>query len=104
MKGRSYLFQIVSFSTCGKKDWVKENSFHKTENPSPLYEMKNSFKNTFPLDETYLSLAGVSEKWKKNLLPLAKKTVFTSRNKVSLKKIATPNFKIFNKTLNKTVL
>ena len=27
--------------------------------------MKNSFKNTFPLDKKYLSLAGASEKWKK---------------------------------------
>ena len=27
--------------------------------------MKNSFKNTFPLDKKYLSLAGVSLKWKK---------------------------------------
>ena len=27
--------------------------------------MKNLFKNTFPLDEKYLSLAEVSEKWKK---------------------------------------
>ena len=27
--------------------------------------MKNSFKNTFPQDQKYLPLAGVSEKWKK---------------------------------------
>ena len=26
--------------------------------------MKNSFKNTFPLDKKYRPLAGVSEKWK----------------------------------------
>ena len=33
---------------------------HKIENPSPPYGMKNSFKNTVPLDKKYLSLAGVS--------------------------------------------
>ena len=53
--------------------------------------MKNLFKNTFPLDKKYFSLAGVSEKWEKKL-PLAKKSVSMSRNKVSLKKVATPEF------------
>ena len=32
---------------------------------SPPNGMKNSFENTFLLDKKYLSLARVSEKWKK---------------------------------------
>ena len=52
--------------------------------------MENLFKNTFPLGKKYFSLA--------------KKKVSTSRNKVSLKKLLPPNFKIFNKALNKTIL
>ena len=47
------------------KEKKREKGFCKTENPSPPYGMKNSIKNTFPLDEKYLSLAGISEKWKK---------------------------------------
>ena len=39
------------FPPVGKKDWIGENGFHKTENPSPPCGMKNLFKNTFPLDE-----------------------------------------------------
>ena len=31
------------------------------ENSSPPYGMKDSFKNALPLDEKYLSLAGVSK-------------------------------------------
>ena len=53
--------------------------------------MKNSFIYTFPLDKKYLSPAGASEKWKKKT-SLAKKSVSTSRNKVSLKKVATLEF------------
>ena len=37
--------------------------------------MKNSVKDTFPLDKKYLSLAGVSEKWKK-LTPTSQKNNF----------------------------
>ena len=44
------------------------------ENPSPPYGMKNSFKNTFPLGQN-LSLAEVSEKWKK-LTSTSQKTSF----------------------------
>ena len=53
--------------------------------------MKSSFINTFPLYKKYLSLAGVSEKRKKST-PLAKKSVSMSKNQVSLKKVATPEF------------
>ena len=49
--------------------------------------MKNFFKNTFPLDKKYLSLAGAS---KKNLL--VKKSVSMRRNRVSFKKVTTPEF------------
>ena len=35
------------------------------ESLSPPKGMKNSFENTFLLDKKYLSLTGVSEKWKK---------------------------------------
>ena len=54
-------------------------------------------ENMFSPDKKYLSLAGVSVKSKKKLL-LAKKSVSTSRNKVSLKKI------IVIVSLNKTIL
>ena len=57
-------------------------------------------KNTFLLDTKYLSSAGVSEKWKK-LNSTSKKTVFTVKNKVFLKKVASPKFKTFNGALNK---
>ena len=50
--------------------------------------MKNFFKNTFPLDKKYLSLAGASKK--KNLL--VKKSVSMRRNRVSFKKVTTPEF------------
>ena len=53
--------------------------------------MKNSFKDTPPLDKKYLSQAGVSEKWK-NLTSTSQKSVSMSRNKVSLKKFAAPEF------------
>ena len=60
--------------------------------------MKNLFKNTFPLDKKYLSLAAVFEKWKKLtstsevlliktiLFLLDTKFVSTSRNKEIVKK------------------
>ena len=48
----------VKVSTCRKKKI-------KYEKTAPPYGMKNSFKNTFPLDKKYLSLAGASEKCKK---------------------------------------
>ena len=54
-------------------------------------------ENMFSPDKKYLLLAGVSVKSKKKLL-LAKKSVSTSRNKVSLKKI------IVIVSLNKTIL
>ena len=59
--------------------------------------MKNSFKNTFPLDEKYLSLAGVFEKWKK-LTSTSKKISFHEQ------KVATPQFNIYNRALNKAIL
>ena len=54
--------------------------------------MKNLFKNTFLPNEKHLSLAEYLKNGKNQLL-LAKKSVSTSRNKVSLKKDATPEFK-----------
>ena len=54
--------------------------------------MKNPFKNTSLLDQKYLSLAGISEKWKKLTSTGQKKVCYL------------PNFKIFNKALNKTIL
>ena len=45
---------------------MRKNGFHKTKNSSPPCGMKNSIKNTFPLDKKYLSLAEVSEKWKEH--------------------------------------
>ena len=44
---------------------VKEKKKIKYEKTAPPYGVKNSFKNTFPLNKKYLSLAGASEKWKK---------------------------------------
>ena len=44
---------------------MRQKSFFNIENPSPPNGMKTSFKDTFPPDEKYISLAGVSEKWKK---------------------------------------
>ena len=38
--------------------------------------MKNPFKNTFPLDKKCLSLAGVSEEWKKKLTSTTQKISF----------------------------
>ena len=52
----------MTASTYRKKDQIRENDFHLTENLSLPYGMKNSFKNTFPLEEELLSQAGVSEK------------------------------------------
>ena len=64
-----------------KNDKYEKKGFHKTENPSPPYRMKNSFKNTFPQDKD-ISLAGVSEK----LTSTSQKIVSMSRKKVSLKR------------------
>ena len=49
--------------------------------------MKSSFRNTFPLDKKYLSLAGVSEKWKK-ITSTSQKLVSTGRNKVYYSRIS----------------
>ena len=51
-----------------KKDSTREKDFHKTENPYPPYEIKDLFKNTFPLGKKQLSLAGVSGKKRKKKL------------------------------------
>ena len=59
--------------------------------------MKNSFKNTFPLDKKYLSLGSSNlkkwenEKWKK-FSSTSQKISFYKQNKVSLKKLATSKF------------
>ena len=85
--------QVIYFSggfQQQKKDSTREKDFHKTETPYPPYGIKNLFKNTFPLGKKQLSLAGVSEKKKKNL---PRKSVSTSRNKFYLKKkVATLEF------------
>ena len=41
----------MTVSASRKKDQIKENGSHKTENPFPPDGMKNSVKNTFSLDE-----------------------------------------------------
>ena len=69
--------------------------------------MKNSFKNTFLLDKKYLSLGGVSEKWKIiTFTSQSQKYHFPSAEiGFILKKLLPMNFKFFSKTLlNKTIL
>ena len=66
--------------------------------------MKNSFKNTFPTDTKISFHQQEYLKNEKNLLPIARKSVSTSRNKVSFKKVDTLNFKNFSKALNKRIL
>ena len=68
----------MTASTCRKKYQIRENGFHKTENLSPPYGMKNSFKNTFPLDEIAFT-RGVSEKWKKST-PASQKISFQEQD------------------------
>ena len=48
--------------------------------------MKDSFKNTCPLDGKQLSLAGVSEKICKKRLVLARKSVPSTRNEAFVEK------------------
>ena len=66
--------------------------------------MKNLFKNTFPLDKKYLSLVGVSEKWKKINFTSQKNQFPRAEIRFLLKSLLPPNFKIFNRALNKTIL
>ena len=66
--------------------------------------MKNSFENTFPLDKKYLSLAGVSEKWKKITSASPKNQFPRAEIRFLLKRLLPPNFKIFNRALNKIIL
>ena len=65
-----------------------------TENASPPYGLENSFKNTFPRDGKKLSLERVSEKREK---------ISSTSQKISFhkQKLPPPNFKTFNKALNK---
>ena len=65
---KSFPKKAINFSDGFHFHWyqIRENGFHKTENLSPPYGMKNSFKNSFPLDEIAFT-RGVSEKWKKFL-------------------------------------
>ena len=64
--------------------------------------MKNSFKNAFLLDKKELSLAGVSEKWKK--LTSTSHKIHKQKYGFSENKMLPPNFKNFNKALNKRIL
>ena len=75
--------------------------FLQDRNPSPPCGMKNSFKNTFPLEENCLSLAGVSKKWKK-LTPTKQKISFSDQEKGFSLKIY--HHQISNKALNKRIL
>ena len=50
----------VTVSASRKNISSKVDGFHYRENPVPLAGMKDSFKNTFPLDVKKLSLAGAS--------------------------------------------
>ena len=67
-----------------------------TENASPLYRLEDSFKKAFPLDGKKLSLEGVSKKWEK---------ISSNSQKISFHKqeLPPPNFKSFNKALNKKI-
>ena len=59
--------------------------------------MEDSFKKMFPLDGKKLSLEGVSKKWEK---------ISSNSQKISFHKqeLPPPNFKSFNKALNKKIL
>ena len=50
----------MTVSASRKNISSKVDGFHYRENPVPLAGMKDSFKNTFPLDVKKLSLAGAS--------------------------------------------
>ena len=55
--------------------------------------MHNSFKNKFPLDgKIMLAVAEVSENGRKKWFTLARKSVFTSRNKVVSHKLDISGF------------
>ena len=95
LKNNGFPLISVTVSTCWKKkDWIKENGFHRTENASPRCGLEDSFKNAFPLDRKYLSLEGVSEKWEK--------VISTSyKNSFQKQDLPPPNFKSFNKAMKK---
>ena len=59
--------------------------------------MKDSPKNTFPVDRKELLLEGVSEEWEK---------ISSTSHKISFHKqeLTPPNFKGFKKALNKKIL
>ena len=63
--------------------------------------MKNSFKNTFRDRQKILSLAGVSEKWRKLTSTNQKNQFPRAEIRFLLKRLLPPNFKIFNRALNK---
>ena len=80
------------FACRKKKDEIRENSFQKTENPSPPYGIKHLLKNTV-----------LSEKWKKLTSTSQKISLLRAVIRFFLKSLLPPNFKIFNRALNKTI-
>ena len=70
----------VTISASRKVQSSKVGGYHLRENLSPIAGTKDSLKNTFPLDKKYLSLAGVSEKWKK-LTSTSQKVSFHHKQK-----------------------
>ena len=86
------------------KTYIK-NGFHSLENLFLLIGMKDLFKNTFPLNrKVKLAVAVVSDNGRKKWLPLARKSAFTSRNKVVFHKWYFLVFTSRKKSLNKRIL
>ena len=67
--------------------------------------MQDSFKNTLPRDgKIKLAVAGLSEERRKKWFSSAKKSVFSSRNKVIFHKLDFPVSTNRKKSLNKRIL
>ena len=58
----------------------------REKNPSPIAGIKNSFKNTFPLDRKKAFSGIVSEKTYKKWFVLARKSVSTTQNEIFVRK------------------
>ena len=75
---------------------------YKPENLLWLTRTQDLFTNAFPLDgKIELSLTGVSKNGRKKMIPLAKKLITTSRNKVIFNNWISTSRK---KSLNKRIL
>ena len=77
----------MTLSANSKKRLSKVTVSIREKNISAIAGMKDSFKNTFPLDrKKKLSLAGVSEKKHKKWFVLARKSVSTTQNETFVRK------------------